>query len=74
VALTEEMRNFDPIALEISNETKNKGKTNRNRLNEESVNMPKNLKRFDFNEITDYLVNEDYKQEDLDGNIDLAKK
>ncbi len=74
MALTEEMRNFDPIALEISNETKNKGKTNRNRLNEESVNMPKNLKRFDFNEITDYLVNEDYKQEDLDGNIDLAKK
>lgn len=36
--------------------------------------MPKNLKRFDFNEITDYLVNDDFKQEDLDGNIDLAKK
>jgi hypothetical protein len=68
------MKNFDPIALEINNETKNKNKTQRNRLTEESVNMPKNLKRFDFNEITDYFMNDDFKQEDLDGNIDLAKK
>jgi hypothetical protein len=68
------MKNFDPITLEINNETKNKNKNQRNRLTEESVNMPKNFKRFDFNEITDYFMNDDFKQEDLDGNIDLAKK
>ena len=74
VALSDEMRNFDPIALEISNETNNKGKTNRNKITEETVNMPSKFKRFDFNEITDYFMTDDFKQEDLDGNIDLAKK
>ena len=36
--------------------------------------MPNNLKRFDFNEITDYLITDEFKLDDPDGNIDMAKK